>query len=153
MSGTDEERKEADERMRTITPADFFTEGARDVNEPLTLLVIGMTYCPDCKVIYPFVEALPRINPLISARYIVRNETPGVREFMTTRTGRINMPSIFVLGPDGTVLDGAYVETPARVTSLLESASTEQERDSVWSDFHGGIYDEDVQRDLLLLIK
>ena len=151
-TGTDEERKAADARVRSTEPAAFFKEGARGVNSMLTLFVIGMTSCPDCTVVYPFVEALPKINPLIRTKYILR-ETPGAREFMTARTDRMNVPSVFVLKPDGTVLEGVYVETPARVTALLESAQTETERRVVWDEFRGGLYDEEVQRDLLLLIE
>jgi hypothetical protein len=92
------------------------------------------------------------LNPLVRTKYILRNETPGAREFMKSRAGRTNMPAVFVLRADGKVLDGAYVETPEKVTALLASAATDEERDAIWEDFHSGVYDEDIQRDLLELI-
>ena len=141
--------------MKTCEPSRFFTDGAKEIDSPVILLTIGMMFCPDCKVIYPYAEALARSNPMIRTKYIVRNETPGAREFMKARTGRTNMPAIFVLKQDGTVLDGAYVETPAKVTALLEAAAAEKDEkksDAIFDDFHNGVYDEDVQRDLLALI-
>jgi hypothetical protein len=97
-------------------------------------------------------EAMSRFNPLIRTRYLVRNDTPGAREFMAARTGRTNMPAVFVIRPDGSVSDGAYVETPTSVTSLLASAVTDDEREAVWNDFHSGLYDDDVQSDLMSLV-
>jgi thiol-disulfide isomerase/thioredoxin len=152
-SGTDEHRKATDERFASYVSAPFFVEGARKIDSPVVLLMIGMMYCPDCKAAKPYMEELARLNPLIRTKYMVRNDTPGAREFMKARTGRTNMPAIFAITPGGKVLDGAYVETPARVTALLEAAGTEVERDAIWDDFHNGVYDEDVQRDLLALVE
>jgi glutaredoxin len=150
-SGTEEQRHAAAERFENFSVSPFFEESAKKIDSPAVLLMIGMMYCPDCKAAYPYMEKLAEINPLIDTKYLVRNETPGAREFMAARTGRTNMPSIFVLEPDGTVLDGAYVETPARVTDMLAEAD-EAAREAIWDDFHSGVYDEDIQRDLISLI-
>jgi glutaredoxin len=115
--------------------------------------MIGMTYCPDCKAAYPYMEAVSRVNPHVTTRYIPRNGTPGAREFIQARAGRTNMPAIFVLRPDGEVLEGAYIETPSKVTGLLANASSDEERDAVWEDFHNGIYDEEIENDLLALVE
>jgi len=141
------------ERFDEYKVSDFFSDEIREIDEPAVLLMIGMMYCPDCKVVSPFMEAIARINPLVETRYIVRNDTPGAREFMKARTGRTNMPAIFALSPDGTVLDGAYVETPESVTRLLEAAEDDEAKDKIWDDFHGGVYDEEVQRDLIKLLE
>jgi glutaredoxin len=152
-TGTDEHVRNVEERFGSFKIAPSFAEGAKKIDTPLTLLMIGMMYCPDCKVVSPFMEAIANLNPKIKTRYIVRNDTPGAREFMQLRTGRTNMPSIFVVSDDGAVLSGAYVETPERVTALLASAADDKARDKIWDDFHLGVYDEDVQHDLIDLIK
>jgi glutaredoxin len=152
QSGAEGERRAVEKRFESYGVLPFFEEGAKKIEYPTTLLMIGMMYCPDCKAAYPYLETIARLNPLIRTKYIVRNDTPGAREFMASRTRRSNMPSVFVLRPDGKVLDGAYVETPAKVTELLAAAATEGERDAIWDDFHSGLYDEDIQRDLLELI-
>ena len=149
-SGTDEHRRATEERFASYKSAPFFIEGAKKIDSPVILLMIGMMYCPDCKAAAPYMEELARLNPLITTKYMVRDDTPGAKEFMKARSGRTNMPAIFAITPDG-VLDGAYVETPESVTALLGAAKTEAERDAVWDDFHSGVYDEDVQRDLLSL--
>jgi uncharacterized protein YbaR (Trm112 family) len=151
-TGSDEQRKALDDRMNSCVIADFFEEEAKKIDYPVTILMIGMMYCPDCKVVYPYLEALPRVNPYIRTRYLARNDMPRAREFMAARAGRTNMPSVFVIRPDGSVADGAYVETPARVTDMLASAATDEERDAIWNDFHDGAYDKDVQSDLLKLV-
>jgi hypothetical protein len=151
-TGTEEHRQALDEKLNSYKIAGFFEEGAKEIDYPVTLLMIGMMYCPDCKVVSPYLEALSGINPYIRTRYLVRNDTPGAREFMAARTGRTNMPSVFVIRPDGSVADGAYVETPAKVTAMLASAATDDERGAIWDDFHNGTYDEDVQSDLLKLV-
>jgi hypothetical protein len=152
LTGSPEDRRALGDRLNSYGIADFFKEGAEKIDRPITLLMIGMMYCPDCKIVYPYIEALSAINPLISTKYMVRNDTPDAREFMTAHTGRTNMPAVFAIRPDGSVAPGAYVETPSRVTSMLESAATDVERDAIWNDFHSGTYDEDVQRDLLTLV-
>ncbi|MDR3281371.1 MAG: thioredoxin family protein [Synergistaceae bacterium] len=152
-TGSSEHLKTMLERFDEYKVSDFFAEEIKKIDAAATLLMIGMMYCPDCKVVSPFMEAIAKLNPKISTRYILRNDTPGAKEFMQNRTGRTNMPAIFVLSPDGTVLSGAYVETPERVTGMLASAATDGERDKIWDDFHEGVYDEDVQRDLIELIK
>ncbi|MDR1965858.1 MAG: thioredoxin family protein [Synergistaceae bacterium] len=151
-TGADDHVKAMRERFGSYAASKFFEDEAKKIGTPVTLLMIGMMYCPDCKTAAPFMEAMARLNPLVTTRYIVRNDAPGAREFMIARTGRQNMPSIFVLRDDGKVLDGAYVETPSRVSAMLESAD-EGERDAIWDDFHSGAYDEDVQRDLIALVK
>jgi hypothetical protein len=151
-TGSGEHRQALDDRLNSYKIADFFEEGAQQIDHPVTLLMIGMMYCPDCKIVSPYLETLSGANPYIRTRYLVRNDTPGAREFMAARTGRTNMPSVFAVRPDGSVADGAYVETPAKVTAMLASAATDDERDAIWNDFHSGAYDEDVQNDLLELV-
>jgi len=158
-SGTEKERKEAEERIASVKPADFFLEGVEKIDKRITVLVVGMMFCPDCRAVYPYVEAMKAANPFISTRYLIRDSTPGAREFMVSRTGRPNVPTIFVVRPDkidgywnGKISGKAYVETPGRVTDLLQTAKSEREQAAVWRDFHGGIYDEDIQQDLLDLI-
>jgi hypothetical protein len=142
-----------EERMRSCVVSEKFIESVKKIDRPLVLLMIGMTYCPDCKAAYPFMEAASRVNPYVTARYIPRNGTPGAREFIEARAGRTNMPAIFVLRPDGEVLDGAYIETPSKVTGLIINASSDEERDSVWEDFHNGVYDEEIENDLIRLLE
>ena len=142
-----------EERMRSCGVSEKFIEGAKKIDQPLILLMIGMTYCPDCKAAYPFMEAASRVNPHVTTRYMPRNGTPGAREFIQGHTGRTNMPAIFVLRPDGKVSGGAYVETPSKVTGLIANASSDEERDAVWKDFHNGVYDEEIENDLLRLIE
>ena len=151
-TGSDEHRQALDDKLNSYKVAGFFEEEARKIDYPVTLLMIGMMYCPDCKIVSPYLEALSSFNPYIRTRYLVRNDTPGAREFMTARTGMTNMPSVFVIRLGGSVADGAYVEKPEKVTALLASAATDDERDAIWDDFHSGMYDEDVQSDLLKLI-
>jgi glutaredoxin len=158
-SGTEEQRNAAEERLASIEPAAFFLEGVKKIDKRITLLVVGMMFCPDCTAVYPYLEAMKAANPFISTRYLVRDATPGAREFMISRTGRPNVPSIFVVRPDktngwrsGKISSKAYVETPIRVTNLLQSAKSNTERAAVWKDFRAGVYDEDIQRDLLDLI-
>ena len=157
-TGTEEEREATEERLALVKPAAFFLEGAQKIEERITVLVIGMMFCPDCKAVYPYVEAMKAANPFISVRYLERS-APGAREFMLSRTGRANVPMIFGVRPDGTkgnrdgkIWGKSYTETPERVTGLLQAAKTERERSTVWKDFHAGVYDEDIQRDLLDLI-
>jgi len=158
-SGTEEQRKNAEERLSYVKPAAFFLEGIRKVDKQLTLLVIGMMFCPDCTAVYPYVEAMEAANPLISVRYLTREGAPEVKKFMSSRTGRTNVPSIFVVRPsgengdwDGKILNGAYVETPYYVTLRLNAANSNEERVGIWKNFHAGVYDEHIQRDLLYLI-
>lgn len=151
-SGSPEHRAAAQGRMASYKEEPFFAEAAAKIDSPVVLLTIGMMYCPDCKAVYPYLESLARRNPLVSTKYIVRNDVPGAKEFMAARTGLTKMPSVFALKPDGTVLDGAYVETPKKVTAMLAAAETEADRDKIWDDFHAGIYDEEIQRDLISLI-
>jgi excinuclease UvrABC nuclease subunit len=150
-SGTEEQRRTAEEKLAFAKPAGFFLERIRKIDKRLTLLVIGMMSCPDCTVVYPYLEAMEAANPFISVRYLVRDNTPDARKFMSYHTGRTNTPSIFVVR-NGKVLNGAYVETPSRVTALLEAAKNKEERNEIWKDFHSGVYDEDIQSDLLELI-
>jgi hypothetical protein len=152
-SGEEKYIRDIDERMRSCKISEKFIESVKKIERPLILLMIGMTYCPDCKTAYPFTEAASRVNPYVTTRYIPRNGTPGAREFIMSRAGRTNMPAIFVLRPDGKVLDGAYIETPSKVTELIKNASSDEERDSVWKDFHNGIYDEEIENDLLRLLE
>jgi glutaredoxin len=142
-----------EERMRSCSVSEKFIEGVKKIDRPLVLLMIGMTYCPDCKAAYPFTEAASRANPNVTTRYIPRNGTPGAREFIEARAGRTNMPAIFVLRPDGKVLDGAYIETPSKVTGMIMNAASDEERDAVWEDFHNGVYDEEIENDLLRLME
>ena len=158
-TGTEKERKEAEERMASAKPAGFFLEGIKKIDKRITVLVIGMMFCPDCKAVYPYVEAMKSANPFISTRYLTRNDTPGAREFIISHTGLPNVPTILVVRPDningywnGRISGKAYVETPGRVTDLLQAAKSERERAAVWKDFHEGVYDEEIQRDLLDLI-
>jgi hypothetical protein len=39
-----------EERMRLRSVPEKFIEGVKKIDRPLVLLMIGMTYCPDCKV-------------------------------------------------------------------------------------------------------
>jgi len=151
-SGNGDEQRAVEERFGSFEVSKFFADGAKSIESPAILLMIGMMYCPDCKAVTPYIETMAKLNPLVRTKYILRNETPGAREFMKSRTGRINMPAVFVLRADGKVLDRAYVETPEKVTARLASAATDEERDAIWEDFHNGVYDEDIQRDLLELI-
>jgi hypothetical protein len=151
-TGSAEEIGGVRERMRSYRTEDFFKRGVAAIAKPVTLLFIGMMYCPDCKTAVPFVEAAAEINPLIETKYFVRNGTPGAKEFTAARTGRPNIPAIFAIS-DGVVAKSAYVETPAWVTMLLRRAKTNEEREAVWDDFHAGKYDEEVQRDILELIR
>ena len=158
-SGTDEERKAAEERLASIEPAAFFIEGVKKIEERITVLVIGAMYCLDGKAVYPYVEAMQTANTFISTRYLVYTSTPGAREFMVSRTGLAATPSIFIVRPgkegsnrNGEVLNRSYVEAPSRVIALLEAAKNEEESDVIWKDLHSGVYDEDIQRDLLELI-
>jgi glutaredoxin len=141
------------ERLSSYKLSGFFEEEIKKIDTPVTLLLIGMMYCPDCKTVTPFLEAITKLNPKIKTSYIVRNDTPGAKEFITAKTGRTNMPAVFVLKNDGTVLEGAYSETPKSVIALLEAAPDDAESNKIWDDFHDGKYDEDVQRDLAELIK
>ncbi|MDR1379657.1 MAG: thioredoxin family protein [Synergistaceae bacterium] len=150
-SGTEEEQVAAEEKIASSRPAAFFIEGLNSVDTRLTVLMIGMMRCPDCRAVYPYTEAMAA-NPFISVRYLARDKTPGAREFMIARTGRSNTPSIFIVRPNGEVLDGTYVETPTSVTALLAAAKSAEDRRRIWDDFHKGIYDEYIQRDLLALI-
>ena len=159
MSGTEEHRKKAEAKLSSGKPAAFFLEGTRKIDKRLTVLVVGMMYCPDCAAIYPYVQAMEAANPFIRVRYIVRDSAPEVMDFLSSRTERTNVPSIFIVRPGkkmgnrrGEILNGAYVETPSRVTALLDAAKSDEERKVIWDDFHSGVYDEDIQRDLLDLI-
>ncbi|MCL2010333.1 MAG: thioredoxin family protein [Synergistaceae bacterium] len=95
-----------------FTPPAFFLEGVKKVDKRITLLVIGVMYCLDGKAVYPYVEAMKAANPFISVRYIVYKDTPGAREFMTSRTGQAATPSIFIVRPGGEVLDGGVRGSP-----------------------------------------
>jgi glutaredoxin len=152
-SGEEKYISDIEERVRSCGVSEKFIEGAKKIDRPLVLLMIGMTYCPDCKAAYPFMEAVSRVNPYVTTRYIPRNSTPGAREFIKARAGRTNMPAIFALRPDGKVLDGAYIETPSKVTGLIMNATSDEERDSIWEDFHSGVYDEEIENDLLRLLE
>ncbi|MDR1580932.1 MAG: thioredoxin family protein [Synergistaceae bacterium] len=152
-SGGEKYINDIEERMRSCKVSERFVEGAKKIDRPLVLLMIGMTYCPDCKAAYPFMETISRVNPYVTTRYIPRNGTPGASEFLKARSGRTNMPAIFVLRPGGEVLDGAYIETPSKVTGMIMNASSDEERDSIWEDFHNGVYDEEIENDLLRLLE
>ncbi|MDR1133644.1 MAG: thioredoxin family protein [Synergistaceae bacterium] len=152
-SGEEQYINDIEERMRSCEVSEKFIEGVKKIDRPLVLLMIGMTYCPDCKAAYPFTETASRVNPYVTARYMPRNGVTGAREFIGARAGRTNMPAIFVLRPDGKVLDGAYIETPSKVTGLIANATSDEERDSIWEDFHNGIYDEEIENDLLSLME
>ena len=52
----------------------------------------------------------------------------------------------------GEILEGAYAEAPSRVNTLLEAAKNEEEENAIWSNLPSGVYDEDIQSDLLNLI-
>ncbi|MDR1472257.1 MAG: thioredoxin family protein [Synergistaceae bacterium] len=152
MTGTALDMEMAFERLESFKVSESFRGTVERVNRPLVILMIGMMYCPDCGIAFAYMEAMSRINPLITARYIPRDPTPGARDFMNRRTGVVRTPQIFIVEPDGAVRLGAYVETPARVTALLAAAASDEERKSVFADFRAGIYDEDVQDDLASLI-
>ena len=158
-SGMEEERIALEERVASIKPAAFFIEGVKKIDKRITVLVIGVMYCLDGKAAYPFVEVMKAANPFIDTRYLVYIDTPGAREFLISRTGRTSTPSIFVARPgkeggnwNGKVLNGAYVEAPSRVVALLGTAKNEEEENIIWSNLPSGVYDEDIQRDLLDLI-
>jgi hypothetical protein len=123
------------------------------VERPLTLLMIGMMYCPDCNIAFAYMEEMSRVNPLITARYFPRDPTPGARDFMRLRTGAVRTPQIFAVSPGGGVIGDAYVETPARVTALLSGAATDEERREIFNAFRSGAYDRDVEDDLVLLVQ
>jgi hypothetical protein len=153
MTGTALDIEMALERLDSLKVSDFFSDAVKRVDTPVTILMIGMMYCPDCNIAFAYMEAMAKLNPLITSRYFPRDPTPGARDFMTQRTGVVRTPQIFIVAPDGVVLDGAYVETPSNVTAMLAAAATDEQKKSIFADFRSGRYDEDVERDLVSLIE
>jgi glutaredoxin len=152
-TGTGDNLQKMFERLDTARVSPSFKEMAEKIDSPITVLMVGMMFCPDCKAATPYLEAMARINPLVSTRYIARDTTEGAREFMLARTGQTHIPTIFITNPDGDVLDGAYIETPSAVTALLESSDSEEERRAILEEFRAGGNDEDIQSDLAALVE
>lgn len=138
-------------RMKSLALVPEVKSSIMQIDVPLVLFTYGSMSCSDCTIALPVLEAMRRQNPqYITTLY--QDRDLAARELLLRHTGRSRIPTVLVLLPDGTLLDGAYVEHPRIVYDLLDSSRSEEEKRSHIEEFRAGKYDEQVQADLADLI-
>jgi hypothetical protein len=135
-------------RLGEITLSNELASLASSVDKPITVVVLGYTYCPDMLIVAPFIESIRTVNPdMVTIRFYIRSD--DYAEFLKKQTGIDRTPAIFLAKQDGRLLEGRfYSKFPQAVQNLIDSSGSSEESDSHIEDHRAGLYDGDVQGDL-----
>jgi protein-disulfide isomerase len=150
LTGNSAQLEDSLRRAGSLAPSELFRTSVKKIAAPVTIVAYTDISCPDCTRTIPFVQAMQNINPLVTVRYILRDDE--TRAFVRAQTGKASTPTIFVTDADGAVAGDVYVEYPAAVQALIDSSKTDEEARGHRLDLRSGKYDDEIQIDLLKLI-
>jgi glutaredoxin-related protein len=150
-SGSGEEMEKEINIVGSLKPSKSFLDEAKKIDAPLVIVVYGDMSCPDCAVTVPYVQSVQKVNPLVETRFFLRNDE--TKAFLRTAAGRAAVPTIFITNAEGLIAGDVYVEYPEAVQSLIDASPSNEEAKKHRTDFRNGLYDEEIQKDLLKLIQ
>jgi len=127
----------------TIRPDDAaFFAGSK---EPVNILVLSESWCPDCVQNVPIVAKIASLNPRLRVSIFPRDENLDVMdEFLTD--GRRTIPTVVFFDGDFKEI-GRWIERPAAVKRGL-AAGTDEAKAAVKRDYLQGKYQDDVVREI-----
>ena len=151
LSGNEKQKDALLERIRTTRPSAAFVSEIQTIRTPLLVAAVSSISCPDCGALAPFLLALDKANIRITVRFFARNTS--ARELVSERTGLDRVPTLLFADAAGNLCEGAFIEHPKRVRALIQSAESEEDAKKIISDFRAGKYNEEIEKDLVALLK
>lgn len=119
----------------------------KNINKPLNLAVFSLVRCKDAATAIPFLLKLCELIPNVNIKFFDRE---GNEELLEELSGARRVPTILLLDSDGNVVK-KYLEFPENVNKKIES-STAEDKEGIVNDFRTGMYNKDIQNDLIDLL-
>jgi thiol-disulfide isomerase/thioredoxin len=137
-------------KIDELSPSEGFISAVREVKSPTVLVVYGNMSCPDCAATVPFVEAIHKVNPLITTLYFTR--TDEAERVVKDIAGVYKTPTIFSADAEGSLGREYLLEFPDSVRKLVDEAADADSRREIIREFRDGKYAADLEADLLKLL-
>lgn len=120
-------------------------EKIKNLNEEVNLIVFSELYCNDAAIVIPILNNLSKSSNLLNIRYLNKN---GNEELIKSLVGEVRIPTILKVNKDEMIL-GKYIEFPKEFKKNL---TEENKEELVKNKFRKGIYNKEVEKELLELI-
>lgn len=138
-------------RINATKPSAAFVAEVKNIQSPLVVAVVSSVSCPDCTALTPFLLALGREGDNIEIKFFARNT--ATRALLSARTGFDRVPTVLFANSEGQLYEGAFIEYPEHVKTLIGNAKSEEEANAVIRDFRARKYNTEIEKDILTLLK
>lgn len=136
--GTISEKILQDEINITINLNNKTKDALKILNSKVKILLFAENYCPDCRIMVPFLEKIQMQNSNIAV-YIFKRQ--GNEELLKEITGETSIPTALIYD-DNMKLKGKYVEMPKKIKGTLLAVPK----------YRMGKYNDEIEEELLNMV-
>lgn len=148
ISSKEEYQDEQIDIYNKITLSDKIKEVIDKVDQKVILLAFAEIYCPDCRILMPFLKKIEKLNDNIKLTIFPREEYEGI---MIEYTGVARIPTVIAIDSNEEVI-GQYIEFPKKLKEDMKFMQ-EEEKTSLIKEYRVGKYNQLIEEDLLKIFK
>ncbi|MDP4089572.1 MAG: thioredoxin family protein [Bacillota bacterium] len=142
-----EESRELVEKINEINLSREIQARLKSIKEKVNIVVFSEGYCPDCKVVVPYLVRMAELNENIHIKYFLRK---GNEELLQNLSGETRIPTVvtfdYNMNPKG-----IFVEVPAELKAEMSGKGLEDIKKLI-SQYREGKYNDLVEKSLLDII-
>ncbi|WP_027340195.1 thioredoxin family protein [Halonatronum saccharophilum] len=144
LNSSNEEFREEQLKLYNIDLFDASKDIIMKVERAVELIVFSEIYCPDCRIVMPYLKKIEEINDNIEISIYPRE---GNEKAMKDYVGIARIPTVIKID-NKEKLEGRFIEFPKEISETLDRL-TEEEREEVIDKYRRGEYNELIEKDLI----
>ncbi len=118
----------------------------KNSKKEIKIIVFAEIYCPDCRIVMPFLEKINRSNDKIRLFIFPRE---GYEDLMKEYTAKVRIPTIITLDQDNNLI-GSYIEFPKQISTEIENNL--ERREEIISNYRSGEYNQIIEEEIMKTI-
>jgi len=143
-SSKGEYKKEQLEIYNQVNLADNTKEVISKITEKIAIIIFAEIYCPDCRILLPYLEKMKELNNNICTYIFPRR---GYEEIMEEYIGVARIPTILRFDNNNQLI-GQFIEFPKVFKKRLEGIGEEKKKELI-KGYRGGADNSLIEQEIL----
>ncbi|WP_018249783.1 thioredoxin family protein [Orenia marismortui] len=115
-----------------------------EVETKIDLIVFSEIYCPDCRIVIPFLQQIEEINNNITIYIYPRK---SYEDLMKEYTGTAKIPTILRVNSNNKSI-GEFIEFPKKIKEEIRLANEDDKKDLI-NRYRRGEYNQLIEKEIL----